>query len=134
MATGVNNVYVILIVIVIVIVMLLKSMCLSSTSSESEDESYLETFSNSNIINKLKTLDIMFFKMASCPYCIKMESFLISNNLINFVHVIDIQTNDGKKLAQQNQLTGFPSFVSKKTGKKVSGYTENIDQLLRNLE
>lgn len=118
------------ILIVIVIVMLLYSMY----SSKSDSDSYPETFSNSNIINKLKNLNIMFFKMASCPYCIKMESFLISNKLINFMHVIDIQTNEGKKLAQQYQLTGFPSFVSKKTGKMVSGYTENIGELLHNLE
>ena len=89
---------------------------------------------NSSLINKLKDLDIMFLKMTTCSYCIKMESFLLSKNLLNYMYIIDVQTSDGKKIAQENGCTGFPSFISKKTGKKTSGFTEDIDQLLRDLE
>jgi glutaredoxin len=122
MVTDIKNIIGILVVIVILLYIICKCMPETETSGESSR------------INKLKGLEVMFVKMSTCPYCIKMESLLLSKNLLHYMYVIDIQTNDGKKIAQENQLSGFPSFVSKKTGKKTSGYTEDIDNLLRNLE
>lgn len=92
------------------------------------------SYGGNNTIHKLKELDIMFLKMATCPYCIKMESLLLSKNLLSYMYVIDVQTQDGRQLAQKHGCTGFPSFVSRKTGKKTSGYTEDIEQLLKDLE
>jgi glutaredoxin len=89
---------------------------------------------DSHIINKIKSLDIIYLKISTCPYCIKMDSVLLSKNLLNYMHVIDVQTNDGKKIAQENKLTGFPSFISKRTGKKISGYTNDINKLINDLE
>ena len=122
MPTDIKTIVSILIIIVILLYIICKFTYGNGTGG------------HSSLINKLKDLDIMFLKMATCPYCIKMESLLLSKNLLNYMYIIDVQTNDGKKIAQEHGCRGFPSFVSKKTGKKTSGFTEDIDQLLRDLE
>ena len=60
------------------------------------------SYGGNNTIHKLKELDIMFLKMATCPYCIKMESLLLSKNLLSYMYVIDVQTQDGRQLAQKH--------------------------------
>lgn len=113
-------------VIILVSTILLYIICNNLNSSHLNN--------GSGLSGKIKDLDIMFLKLSSCPYCIKMESFLLSENLLHYMHVIDVQSGDGRQIAQQFNCTGFPSFVSKKTGKKTSGYTENIDKLINDLE
>ena len=113
-------------VILIVSVLILFVLCNQLYSSDVNTES--------GVVNKIKGLEIMFLKLSTCPYCIKMESFLLSKNLIHYMHIIDVQTGEGRKIAQDNQLSGFPSFVSKKTGKKTSGFTEDINKLINDLE
>jgi thioredoxin-related protein len=83
---------------------------------------------------QIKDLDIIFLKMSTCPYCIKMESVLLNKNMLNNLRTIDVNTPYGRKLAQDYQCTGFPSFVSEKTKKKTSGYTEDLESLVNELK
>ena len=89
---------------------------------------------NDTLTNKLVKLDIMFMKLSTCPYCIKMESYLLENNLLNYVTIIDVKTPNGRELANQYNCKGFPSFISRKTGRMTSGYTEDMERLINDLE
>ncbi len=96
----------------------------------------VRVYSNNNrdIINKIKELEIVFLKLSSCPYCIKMESLLLSKDLLRYMHTVDVRSTHGKQIAQANNATGFPSFISNKTKKMTSGYTEDINKLIHDLE
>ena len=96
--------------------------------------SYFNLSNTSSTKIKIKDLNIIFLKMASCPYCIKMEAFLLSEDLLDDFKTIDVKSQLGRDLANKYNCSGFPSFVSLKTNKKTSGYTTNIDQLIKDLE
>lgn len=90
---------------------------------------------DNNMLSKIKHLDIIFLKMPSCSHCIKMEALLLSENLLNHVNVMDITTNKhAQHLIKKHNVRGFPTFISNKTGKTTAGYTENIENLINNLQ
>ena len=71
--------------------------------------------------------------MPSCHNYIKMESLLLSENLLKHVNVVDITKHGGaRNLIEQYKVRGFPTFISNKTGKVISGYTDT-DSLVKDL-
>jgi len=98
----------------------------------SSDDSYDR---EDGISSKIKHLNIIFLKMPSCSHCIKMEALLLSENLLNHINVVDITKHkDAKYLIEKYNVRGFPTFISNTTGKTTAGYTENINNLINNLQ
>jgi thiol-disulfide isomerase/thioredoxin len=105
---------------------------LASASETEETEG--ESFSNKKQLkNNLKNLDVVYIKMDSCPYCKKMDEFLKKNNYINDVKSVDVNTEIGRKLTNKYKINGFPALVSLKTNKSMSGYTNNINNIITSL-
>lgn len=88
---------------------------------------------NSSPSNAVQLLDIIYLKKSTCPYCIKMDQVLRSNNLTNFVTVVESNSDIAKKLMKAYNVNGFPCFISKKTNKVKMGYTESVSDLIASL-
>ena len=111
---------------------------LSQYKIPSKSNNIMENYKSKDYVkkplkNNLKNLDVVYIKMDSCPYCKKMDEFLKKNNYINDVKSVDVNTEIGRKLTNKYKINGFPALVSLKTNKSMTGYTENIDNIITSL-
>lgn len=84
-------------------------------------------------IEKYNKLRIQLFTKKDCQYCTKMIEKLNKNKLLLNTQIIDIDTPDGKKMFDQTREIGVPCFKSGFTEKIKCGYTENIEDIIKDL-
>ncbi len=89
-----------------------------------------------NIIKELKDLDVMFFMAYDCPHCIKVKSVMEKENTLRYVKQIDINTENGNKLALDYGVLdkGIPNFISKTLKSGLLGYKESTKQIIDELK
>lgn len=74
-------------------------------------------------------LDINVFVMKGCTYCHKLLDLLQKKGVLHLVKVKDALENR----QELNNVSGFPHIVSK-NGKSYTGYNDNLDVIVRNLQ
>jgi len=77
----------------------------------------------------IKGLDLVMYMSPECQWCNKMVTLLISEDLINYVTIVNINKTDFK--FRPGQV--IPLFVSPKLSTVSTGYT-SIEQLIKNLK
>ena len=84
------------------------------------------TYTPSNYEQKVKDLDIQVYNLHGCPHCDNFKTLLRKNKLIDQVTIID----DMEKMEAVNEIKGWPTIKSRKTGKSMTGAPFTIDVLI----
>jgi glutaredoxin len=95
-----------------------------------------EDFSNSIFGpgTNLKDLDILLFMSPNCQWSQQTMKLLKDNNKLDDVTIINVDTEDGKKMATMYGATrGSPTFVSKKYNTGTVGYKDTIKDIVQDL-
>ena len=122
------NCYIIFMFIIITVILIICNYNKSSNNNNKRANR-----SGPNLKDDISNLQIIFLKMTKCVFCIRQEQFLKDQNLLESFKIIDIENDEGRNIAKQYSVTGFPTFISEKTGKKTSGFTTSMPQLIENL-
>jgi len=69
----------------------------------------------------IKDLDIILVTEGRCGHCIKAKKMWKESGLESLITIVPLESEAGSNLAKEHQLSGFPSYISKKTGKSVAG-------------
>lgn len=86
------------------------------------------TTPSNNAANAIANLDIEIFVMKGCVYCHKLLDLLQKQGVLHLVKVKDAFENR----QQLSGVSGFP-FILAKNGKSFTGYSDNLDTILRRL-
>ena len=84
------------------------------------------TYTPSNYHEKVKDLDIQVYNLHGCPHCDNFKTLLRKNKLIDQVTMID----DMNKMEAVDEIKGWPTIKSRKTGKSMTGAPFTIDVLI----
>jgi len=78
----------------------------------------------SEAVNKVQELEIILFVSPTCGWCNKIKTEFTEAGVLEMVEMVDVSTEDGKKVAQEllKEFRGVPASYSKKTGKSSVGY------------
>ncbi len=76
---------------------------------------------SSDVPSAIKDLHIILVAKDGCPPCISAKKMWKESGLESLITIIPSSSEDGSKLAKEHQLSGFPSYISQKTGKVVTG-------------
>ena len=74
----------------------------------------------------IKDLDINYYSIDGCYYCQETKYLLEKEGVLEDV-------NELKVHSLPEGCVGYPCFVSKATGKKSTGFPENLDNLISKL-
>lgn len=121
------NCYIIFMFIIITVILIICNY------NKSSNNNIRTSRSGPNLKDDISNLQIIFLKMTKCVFCIRQEQFLKDQNLLESFKTIDIENDEGRNIAKQYSVTGFPTFISEKTGKKTSGFTTSVPQLIEKL-
>ena len=96
-----------------------------------------ESYTDSNILDKLKDLRIVFFYDGSgrCPYSMKTVNSLKDILSLNDAFIVkDIQVPENQTLLERLNGYGTPFFYSTKNGTSHVGSVQNLSDLISKLE
>lgn len=84
---------------------------------------------------KLKELDVIFFMSPSCHHCKEMKAILESEGTIGDFTTVDVNTEEGAKMAKMYGATkGVPTFVSKTNKNGTVGKRNSTADILKELQ
>lgn len=86
--------------------------------------------------NKIKSMDIMFFMVPTCPYCKTTLEAFTRDNIVDVIEIFDLSTDAGKTKATQIGLPldkGVPHFISKHLGTGTIGAKTGAQDLYNSL-
>jgi glutaredoxin len=88
---------------------------------------------NNDMKGKVKELDIVMFSSPHCGFCKMMKEVLKKHNLEDVIEIVEDLDNSNYK-HMKGQVRGFPTMMSKKTGKTSVGYSDNVAILIEKLQ
>lgn len=84
-----------------------------------------ENFST-DIQQKVKDLDIIVYSSPACPHCTNFKSLCKSENVLSSMDFVE----DISQMRDVKDIKGFPTIVSKKTNKNMTGAPPNLQTLV----
>jgi len=82
---------------------------------------------------KWKELDVVMFSSPHCGFCKMMKEVLKKHDLESVMDIIeDIDNSDYKHM--KGSIRGYPTMVSKKTGKMSTGYSDDVMMLIEKMK
>lgn len=96
---------------------------------ERSKEGFATPTPSNNLATLLSNLDITVFVMKGCVYCHKLLDLLQQKGVIHLVKVKDALDNR----QQLANVSGFPYLLAR-NGKSYTGYNDNLDVIIRNLQ
>ncbi len=69
----------------------------------------------------IKDLDIILVTREGCGHCTNAKKRWKDSGLESLITIIPVESEEGSKLAKEHKMSGFPTYISKKTGKVVPG-------------
>lgn len=85
-------------------------------------------------LGKYQNLQVQMFTKEGCSFCEKAVKRLSEANILTNTQLINIDTPSGKQEFNQTGEVGVPCFKSIITQKIRCGYTDNLSQLIKDLE
>ena len=122
---------------IIVVILIIIGIACYCNSNEDFMNSIIDKFKSiGGGNNEVKDLDIMFFMSPTCPWCTKAKKVFTDEGTLGSMKVVDVTTEDGKKLAQQygSAGKGIPNFISKKLKSGTVGFKPSTKELVESLK
>lgn len=91
------------------------------------------TTGNNDMKGQVKELDVVMFSSPHCGFCKMMKEVLKKHDLEDVIEIIEDLDNSNYR-HMKGQVRGFPTIMSKKTGKTSVGYSDNLVMLLEKLK
>ena len=82
----------------------------------------------------LKDLDVRILLSQSCGYCKKLKGMLEQNNLTNSVKIYYNDDSEVSSVFGKFKIDGVPFMYSTKTGKKITGCPNSIENMIQSLQ
>jgi predicted DCC family thiol-disulfide oxidoreductase YuxK len=97
------------------------------------DSSSMNTFLPVNII---KILDIVLITHPECHWCVKTINFCKESNILDLIRVIDYNSSEAQDLLKKYSVetAAIPTWISRITGRYRIGYSDNIDNIIKELK
>ena len=88
-----------------------------------------EGFEHDKLKKHWEDLGIVMFSSPYCGFCKQMKEALKKHDLLDKTEIIeDIDTSDYKHL--KSNIHGFPTLLSRKTGKVFTGFTSDLEMVV----
>lgn len=85
----------------------------------------------SSVKNDIKNLKVNLYVMEGCIYCVKLKELFEQYNVLEDITVVSDLENHKQDLKNVN---GFPHLKSQTTGKSMTGYTDNLENIIKELK
>ncbi len=84
---------------------------------------------NEKLCQNLKDLDLQLYMSHGCPYCDNLKQLLRDQNALSSVTIID----NLAEVENPPVIKGWPTIISKKTGKQMMGSPPDLELLISHL-